>query len=157
MYEKGDGTCCPCGDCALNVQKLPKRYPLLFLTGFMTNLRGKTIFSKIDLQKVFHQLPIYPDDIRPFWIYAYDVRPLQRRPNLIIEVLRGLGFVYSYICVVSSSLKQTSPNLSKFFVVYALTTWQLICWSGSSRECWRYSPTAIKGCRFKKIPKPRVA
>ena len=78
LVRKSDGSWRPCGDYrALNARTLPDRYPLPYLTYFTTNLRGKKIFSKIDLQKAFHQVPIHPDDIAktaistPFGLYEF--------------------------------------------------------------------------------------
>lgn len=47
---------------ALNAVTTPDRYPLPYLQDFAKILRGKRIFSKIDLQKAFHQMPINPAD-----------------------------------------------------------------------------------------------
>ena len=38
-------------------------YAMPFITDILTRLNKKTIFSKIDLAKAFHEIPINPDDI----------------------------------------------------------------------------------------------
>lgn len=50
MVRKADNTWRPCGDYrALNAVTIPDRYPLPYLQDFVNILRGKNIFSKIDL------------------------------------------------------------------------------------------------------------
>lgn len=131
LVKKSDGTWRPCGDYrALNAQTLPDRYPLPYLTDFTTNLRGKIYFSKIDLQKAFHQVPIHPDDIAktaistPFGLYEFKFMTFglcnaaQTFQRLINEVLRGLDFVFPYIddiCVASASIQQHRLDLAEVF------------------------------------------
>lgn len=78
MVRKGDGTWRPCGDYRLlNAITIPDRYPLPYLTDFTSNLQGRNIFTKIDLQKAFHQVPVHPDDIpktaitKPFGLFEF--------------------------------------------------------------------------------------
>lgn len=90
-------------------QTLPDRYPLPYLSDFTSNLRGKKVFSKIDLQKAFHQVPIHPDDVSktaistPFGLYEFNFMTFglcnaaQTFQRLIDEVLRSLPFVFPYI------------------------------------------------------------
>lgn len=117
MVRKADNSWRPCGDYrALNNVTTPDRYPLPYLQDFTNILRGKRIFSKVDLQKAFHQVPINPTDIpktaitTPFGLYEFVYMTFglcnaaQTFQRLIHEVLRGLDFVFPYmddICIAS--------------------------------------------------------
>ena len=47
----------------LNRATTPDRYPVLHIQDFTSNLAGCTLFSKIELVRVYHQVPINPSDI----------------------------------------------------------------------------------------------
>jgi hypothetical protein len=55
----------PCGDyCALNASNIPGRYPVPHIQDYARYLSGCTIFSKIDLVRAYHQIPVHTDDIQ---------------------------------------------------------------------------------------------
>nr|VZH96400.1 unnamed protein product [Spirometra erinaceieuropaei] len=54
----------PCGDYrVLKNVTVPDRYPVPHLQDFTGALFGKSAFSKIDLIRAFHQIPIVPEDV----------------------------------------------------------------------------------------------
>ncbi|GFV97066.1 retrovirus-related Pol polyprotein from transposon 297 [Trichonephila clavipes] len=84
-------------------------YPMPYLNDFAHSLHGKRIFSKIDIFKAFHQIPIAECDIpktavtTPWGLYEYThlcfglVNAPQTFMRFMHEVLRGLPFCFVYL------------------------------------------------------------
>lgn len=97
------------------------RYPVPNIQEFSSQLHGSNIFSRIDLVKAFHQIPVHPSDIpktaliTPFGLFEYIRMPFGLRNSaqtfqrFIDEVTRGLEFCFAYIddLLIASPDEQT--------------------------------------------------
>jgi hypothetical protein len=77
-----DGLWRPCGDYRhLNLVTTPDKYPLPNMQDLSNGLHNCTIFSKIDLVKGHHQIPVATEDIlnnaiiMPFGLFEYLFTP----------------------------------------------------------------------------------
>ncbi|BHF59223.1 hypothetical protein SprV_0100218000 [Sparganum proliferum] len=121
----------PCGDYrALNSATIPDRYPVPHLQDFAGALFGKAVFSKINLVRAFHQIPVAPENIpktavtTPFGLFEFIRMPFGLRnaaqtfQRFIDHVLRGLPFVYAYIddlLVASRNEEEHKEHLALVF------------------------------------------
>ena len=62
LANKPDGSLRVCGDYRLlNERTVLDGFPLPNLRHFMAKIKGSTIFSRVDLVKAFHQIPLDPE------------------------------------------------------------------------------------------------
>lgn len=79
LVKKANGEFRPVGDYRLlNKQTKPDRYPLPYIHDCSHILYKKTRFSKVDMNRAYHQIPVEPKDrqktaiITPFGLFEYN-------------------------------------------------------------------------------------
>ena len=122
-----------CGDYRrLNNLTTTDRYPVRNLQDFNNELRGKKYFSKVDLLKGYHQIPVNPADIRktavitPFGLFVFPRCPFglknagQDFQRLMDQILGDIPHTFVYlddILIASATLEEHLEDLERVFKV----------------------------------------
>ena len=128
----------PCGDYKrLNAVTKPDRYPMPHLHNLAADLRGSTVFSKVDV-RAYHHIPVAPEDVyktavaTPFGLYEFLRLPFGLRnaapsfQRFIQLVLFGLTFVFCYVDDILVFSKDEQQHREHLRILFArLAQWGL--------------------------------
>ena len=131
MVRKSNGSWRPCGDYrGLNLQTKSDKYPLPHIHDLVQKVQGCTIFSKIDLVKAYHQIPVNESDIpktaiiTPFGLFEFNrmnfgvKNAAQTFQRFMDHITKDLGFVLVYLddmLVASKTPSEHKKHLRRLF------------------------------------------
>ncbi|KAL1130625.1 hypothetical protein AAG570_011867 [Ranatra chinensis] len=119
-----DGSYWPCGEYRrLNTQTVPER------SGLNINVHGATVFSTIDLERAYYQIPVAPEDVQKtavtrlsnsgFTRMSFELRnAAQTFQRFIDSIFRDLSYVFPYtddLLIASRSPGEHRRHLREVF------------------------------------------
>lgn len=130
MVEKSKGWRL-CGDYQrLNAVTQPDKYSPPHIQSLFPQLYGKKVFTTIDLERAYYQVPVHPDDIEktaittPWGLFEYVVMPFglknatQTFQRYMDGIFRGMDDVFVYIddiIIMTENLSQHRERLREVF------------------------------------------
>ena len=131
ITPKANGKWRPCGDFRrLNAVTVPDRYPVPRIHDFANGLAGRKWFSKVDLVKGYHQVPIKLEDqpktaiSTPFGLYQFRRMPFGLRnagatfQRMMDSIFQEFDFVFIYlddVLIASKNKEDHRRHLGLFF------------------------------------------
>ena len=114
----------------LNAQTIPDRYPVPNIADCTSKLAGKRVFSKIDLVKAYHNIPVYPEHvpktavISPAGLYEYRRMPfgLKNAPStwmrFITSIVGDLDFLFVYFDDILLFSESESEHFAQLRILF---------------------------------------
>ena len=111
FVKKKDGTLRLCINYRhLNKVTIKNRYPLLRINEFFDQLKGETMFSKIDLRSEYHHA-----HIKKYDIYKTSFRTTYGNYEFVVVPFHLINSPNTFMCLMNNILH---PYLEKFIIVF---------------------------------------
>ena len=133
MVKKKDGGWRPCGDYrCLNTSTIPDRYPLPNIADFTSQISDSSIFSKLDLQKGYYQVPVEQENIQktaiitPFGMFEFLVMPFSLLnagntfQRLMDQNLGDLPYCFVYVDNILVFSRDLTSHIQHLWDVFLL-------------------------------------